>query len=108
MGLGKTLSMISLVVHIKERRRENPEEFKIWKKNALRDHELVRSNSTLIVAPASLIFQWQSEIEKHVKSDRLSRFIFHGPKTKRDSISPRRYMVLPNFLFHNYKIQADF
>ncbi|VDO31223.1 unnamed protein product [Brugia timori] len=67
MGLGKTLSMISLIVNVKENRSC-----------------LIPSRTTLIIAPASLIFQWEAEFQKHVKSGFLSRYVFHGPKHKRD------------------------
>uniref|UniRef100_A0A0R3RW97 Transcription termination factor 2 n=1 Tax=Elaeophora elaphi TaxID=1147741 RepID=A0A0R3RW97_9BILA len=83
MGLGKTLSMISLIVNVKERckRGEVMEELN---KRVTKGSRLIPSRTTLIVAPASLIFQWEAEFQKHVKSGFLSRYIFHGPKQKRE------------------------
>ncbi|VDK85188.1 unnamed protein product, partial [Litomosoides sigmodontis] len=81
MGLGKTLSMISLIVSVKERRKR--EAIEGLDKRDTKD-SLIPSRATLIVAPASLIFQWEAEFQKHVKSGFLSRYLFHGPKNKRD------------------------
>ncbi|KAK6113240.1 SNF2 N-terminal domain family protein [Brugia pahangi] len=83
MGLGKTLSMISLIVNVKENRKQN-EEVKGSNKQVTKSSCLIPSRTTLIIAPASLIFQWEAEFQKHVKSGFLSRYVFHGPKHKRD------------------------
>ncbi|CAG9537895.1 unnamed protein product [Cercopithifilaria johnstoni] len=82
MGLGKTLSMISLIANVKERRKHE-EVMEGLNKKATKD-SLIPSRTTLIVAPASLIFQWEAEFQKHVKSGFLSRYLFHGLKHKRD------------------------
>ncbi|MCP9263233.1 Transcription termination factor 2 [Dirofilaria immitis] len=84
MGLGKTLSMISLIVNVKERRKQNAELTDGLNKRDTKNSCLIPSRATLIVAPASLIFQWEAEFQKHVKNDFLSRYLFHGPKHKRD------------------------
>jgi SNF2 family DNA or RNA helicase len=65
MGLGKTIQAIALMV---KRRSDNP----------LR-------KTTLIVAPVSLLRQWESEIALKVKPDkehRLSTHIFHSARGK--------------------------
>ncbi|VBB28990.1 unnamed protein product, partial [Acanthocheilonema viteae] len=82
MGLGKTLSIISLIVNVKERRKH--EEVMEGLNKRVTKGGLIPSRTTLIVAPASLIFQWEAEFQKHVKSGFLSRYLFHGPKHKRD------------------------
>uniref|UniRef100_A0A8R1XSM2 Transcription termination factor 2 n=1 Tax=Onchocerca volvulus TaxID=6282 RepID=A0A8R1XSM2_ONCVO len=84
MGLGKTLSMISLIVNVKERRMQNAMVIDGSNIKVTKDSYLIPSRATLIVAPASLIFQWEAEFQKHVKSDFLSRYLFYGPKHKRD------------------------
>lgn len=33
---------------------------------------------TLLVAPATLIYQWKAEIDKHVKPNVLSAIVYHG------------------------------
>ncbi|VDO32467.1 unnamed protein product [Onchocerca flexuosa] len=84
MGLGKTLSMISLIVNVKERRMQKAMVIDGLNKKVTKDSYLIPSRATLIVAPASLIFQWEAEFQKHVKSDFLSRYLLYGPKHKRD------------------------
>ncbi|VDK52146.1 unnamed protein product [Anisakis simplex] len=87
MGLGKTLSIIALIVHQKnEQRKKTDEDDKATelKRKALRDNKLIPSKGTLVIAPASLIFQWEAEINCHVKTGRLNVLIFHGPKQKRE------------------------
>ncbi|VDM07145.1 unnamed protein product [Wuchereria bancrofti] len=74
MGLGKTLSMISLIVNVKEKRRQN-EEVEGSNKQVTKNSCLIPSRTTLIIAPASLIFQWEAEFQKHVKSGFLSRYV---------------------------------
>ncbi|VDN08015.1 unnamed protein product [Thelazia callipaeda] len=83
MGLGKTLSMISLIVHAKERHEQDAEQIEKVQKKNMRDRSLIPSKSTLVIAPASVIFQWEQEFKKHVKKNVLSCYVFHGPKQKR-------------------------
>ena len=40
--------------------------------------DLVRSRSTLVICPASLIGQWEGEIKKRLKSDALRVLVYHG------------------------------
>lgn len=44
----------------------------------------VLSNSTLVIAPASLINQWKQEIETKVKNSRITVHVFHGTKKQRE------------------------
>ncbi|MGB0930494.1 MAG: SNF2-related protein [Chitinophagales bacterium] len=56
MGLGKTLQVLTLLQHKKE---ENPE------------------NTNLVVAPTTLLFNWEKEVEKFCPE--ISIFRHHGP-----------------------------
>lgn len=40
--------------------------------------------STLVVAPASVIFQWEKEINDRVKPGKLKVCVFHGPKREKN------------------------
>ena len=67
MGLGKTLTMISLIMKHREieteRKRSGGDEDE-WNE---RLGDLVKSETTLIICPASLIGQWEKEVENKVR-----------------------------------------
>lgn len=53
------------------------------------DSNSLFSHSTLVIAPATLIYQWEAEIKKHVERNHLTVYVFHGPKDKREN-DPRK------------------
>lgn len=75
MGLGKTLSILSLIVGTLD-------QGKTWGRQQLSSNEnsqLVRnSKSTLLVAPLSTIANWEEQIATHIKPGSLKAYIFHG------------------------------
>ena len=52
---------------------------------SLLDSSLVDSKATLVICPASLVHHWKKEIERHVKTDRLSVYLYHGPNRQKNS-----------------------
>lgn len=46
---------------------------------------LVQCSGTLVVCPASLMLQWQSECESKFKRRSLRVLVYHGPSRTRDA-----------------------
>uniref|UniRef100_A0A4W6DN47 Transcription termination factor 2 n=1 Tax=Lates calcarifer TaxID=8187 RepID=A0A4W6DN47_LATCA len=88
MGLGKTLTMISLILTKKTKAKEEDEkkdEKKEEKWISKTDSSLVVSKGTLIICPASLIHHWKKEIERHVKTGKLTVYLYHGPNREKSA-----------------------
>lgn len=86
MGLGKTLTMISLILAKKAKDKEDkPEDKKSDQWISKKDSSLVTSKGTLIICPASLVHHWKKEIERHVKSGKLSVYLYHGPNREKSA-----------------------
>ncbi|XP_074550958.1 transcription termination factor 2 [Halichoeres trimaculatus] len=89
MGLGKTLTMISLLLSMKKKKQKEEDEKKEEKKSegwiSKSDSSVVASQSTLIICPASLVHHWKREIERHVKTGRLTVYLYHGPNRERSA-----------------------
>ncbi|KAL8693737.1 MAG: hypothetical protein Q9218_001482 [Villophora microphyllina] len=83
MGLGKTLSILSLVAHslpdakdFAKQRPPSPEADEV---------PLVRnSKATLLVSPLSTVANWEDQIKAHIKSGKLSYYIYHGSNRIQD------------------------
>uniref|UniRef100_A0A8C7X7Q4 Transcription termination factor 2 n=1 Tax=Oryzias sinensis TaxID=183150 RepID=A0A8C7X7Q4_9TELE len=84
MGLGKTLTMISLILAKKMKTKEEAKE-KDQTKTKLENPTIVDSEGTLIICPASLIHHWKKEIDKRVKSCRLTVYLYHGTNRQKSA-----------------------
>jgi len=102
MGLGKTLTMISLVLKHREleadkeaARRMNgegdDEKENEWKEKM---GDLVKSETTLIICPASLIGQWEKEADNKARSSRLRLLVYHGNNRKCSARALARYDIV--------------
>ncbi|KAL1942554.1 hypothetical protein VTO73DRAFT_6156 [Trametes versicolor] len=76
MGLGKTLTMIALVLATKS------------------DTPLDHSHSTLIVVPLSVMSNWEKQIEDHVKPNTLSYCVYYGKNRSLTPAELKRYDVV--------------
>ncbi|KAL0963605.1 hypothetical protein UPYG_G00308520 [Umbra pygmaea] len=87
MGLGKTLTMIALILAQKRKKKEEEKEKDTKSASWIskKDSSLVISQGTLIICPASLVHHWKKEIERHVKSSRLSVYLYHGPNRQKNA-----------------------
>ncbi|KAM9805204.1 transcription termination factor 2 [Neosynchiropus ocellatus] len=101
MGLGKTLTMIALILSAKIRTKEEEKmkgEAETEKKEDMwlskKDSRRVDSKGTLIICPASLVHHWKKEIDRHVKTGRLSLCLYHGPNRERSAKSLAEHDVV--------------
>uniref|UniRef100_A0A8C7PY90 Transcription termination factor 2 n=1 Tax=Oncorhynchus mykiss TaxID=8022 RepID=A0A8C7PY90_ONCMY len=85
MGLGKTLTMIALILAQKKKQKEEEKDTKLEGWISRNDSSLAVSQGTLIICPASLVHHWKKEIERHVKSSRLSIYLYHGPNRQKNA-----------------------
>ncbi|XP_030285329.1 transcription termination factor 2 isoform X2 [Sparus aurata] len=88
MGLGKTLTMIALILAKKKKAKEEDEkkeEKKLEGWISKTDSSLVVSKGTLIICPASLIHHWKREIDRHVKTGKLTVYLYHGPNREKSA-----------------------
>ncbi|XP_038158587.1 transcription termination factor 2 isoform X1 [Cyprinodon tularosa] len=97
MGLGKTLTMISLILKkkIEAKKEDDKKEGKkldCWVSKS--DSTVVVSKATLVICPASLIHHWKKEIERHVKTGRMSVYLYHGPSREKSARALADYDVV--------------
>ncbi|XP_014900538.1 transcription termination factor 2 isoform X1 [Poecilia latipinna] len=97
MGLGKTLTMIALMLTKKmeaKKEGEKKEEKKLDSWISKSDSSIVSSKGTLVICPASLIHHWKKEIERHVKTGRMSVYLYHGSSRERSARALADYDVV--------------
>ena len=86
MGLGKSLSMISLLATD-------------WPHH---DSSSSGRVPTLIVVPPSLIRTWEDELRRHVHPGTLRYWVYHGPKRSEDMVS----MLAHDIVITTYDVVA--
>ncbi|KAL9062927.1 MAG: hypothetical protein Q9157_008530, partial [Trypethelium eluteriae] len=81
MGLGKTLSILSLIVDSLDAARE-------WGRTPpVKTHEesvQCNAQTTLLVVPVSTVANWEEQIKMHVKPNTLKYYIYHGQNRTRN------------------------
>ena len=86
MGLGKSLSMISLLATD-------------WPHH---DSSLSERVPTLIVVPPSLLRTWKDELRRHLHPGTLRYWVHHGPKRSEDMVS----MLAHDIVITTYDVVA--
>ncbi|TWW80404.1 Transcription termination factor 2 [Takifugu flavidus] len=96
IDLGKTLTMISLILTQKDEKKgeDKKKEKQLDKWLSKTDSTLVASKATLIICPASLIHHWKREIDRHVRSSELSVYLYHGPSCGKSARALADYDVV--------------
>ena len=83
MGLGKTLSILSLIVQSLPDAREFSRQPPPAEANA--EIPLVRnSKATLLVSPLSTVANWEEQIRTHIQGGALTYYIYHGSNRNKD------------------------
>lgn len=93
MGLGKTLSILSLIASSMEQSKEwcskkppPPAEDEVkLKRNA---------KTTLLVSPLSTIANWEEQIQQHIKPNSLKYHVYHGGTRCRDIAQLSEYDLI--------------
>lgn len=91
MGLGKTLSILALIVGSRTEAKE-------WARRGLSvdgDKVLSRnSKTTLLVAPLSTVANWEDQITHHIKPNTLNCYVYHGGNRLKDINKLAAYDVI--------------
>ena len=83
MGLGKTIQMLSLIhshqPHGRVRPKTGLSSLQQLRSRGLGSSEVLRApHTTLVIAPMSLLAQWQSETEKASKEGTIKTMVYYG------------------------------
>ncbi len=98
MGLGKTLQTIAVLLHAKEQKEQQPTELQekgnvqLQLFQSQEEQAFLAPLNTLIILPASLVFNWEREIQKFAPS--LSVYRHVGSKRYKDIRILVRYDVV--------------
>ena len=97
MGLGKTLSILSLIVGSLKEAQTWAEEQPVAVPFA--EVALVRnSKTTLLVSPLSTLANWEEQINTHIQPGTLSYYIYHGNNRCKDGDTLSTYdMVITTY-----------
>ena len=92
MGLGKTLSILALVVG-------SLQESKDWASQSCSEMDgekpLIRnSKATLLVSPLSTVANWEDQIATHIEPKTLNYYVYHGGNRVRDIDELAKYDVI--------------
>ncbi|KXL47710.1 hypothetical protein M433DRAFT_3165 [Acidomyces richmondensis BFW] len=87
MGLGKTLSILSLISETSTQARE------FWSQPRATDGSL-HAQGTLIVCPKSVMSNWEEQIRSHLKPNQLNICVYHGSNREDDIEELAKYDIV--------------
>lgn len=95
MGLGKTLSILSLVVNF----LEEAAKFATFPPPRTAQRPLtLNSKATLLVCPVSTVNNWEDQIRSHIAPDSFDYYVYHGPNRCQDITELAKYdMVITSY-----------
>lgn len=96
MGLGKTLSILALLLASKGQAFDWVEMSGQQKSDGLPrgDPKLRNIKTTLLVTPLSAVSNWVMQIKEHIKEGALSYYVFHGPSRTKDPAELAKYDIV--------------
>ena len=95
MGLGKTLSILSLIVGSLETANEWETTEHLSNMDRDRDRVLIRnSKATLLVSPLSTLANWEDQIATHIKPGALKYYVYHGSNRVKDIDALAQYDLI--------------
>ncbi|KAG9748136.1 hypothetical protein KCU59_g4126, partial [Aureobasidium melanogenum] len=93
MGLGKTLSILSLIcATIKEARAFGAG--KMDDSDRVNENVVRRSGGTLLLCPKSVISNWQEQIGQHLDKAKVKYYMYHGNKREQDLDALAQYDIV--------------
>ncbi|THX32504.1 hypothetical protein D6D12_02164 [Aureobasidium pullulans] len=83
MGLGKTLSVLSLICATLEEARAF-DDGELEASDQVTESVVRRSGGTLLLCPKSVISNWQEQIGQHLDNTKVRFYMYHGNKREQD------------------------
>jgi SNF2 family DNA or RNA helicase len=84
MGLGKTLSILALIVDSLEKAQQ-------WSSDSQNPNGKAKTKATLLVAPVSTIANWREQLDTHLEQNAISWLVHHGPSRTQDIRTLQKY-----------------
>lgn len=92
MGLGKTLSILSLIAETRDESRR-------FRRNGVTGEDIeCNAKATLIICPKSVLSNWKEQIETHCVPGNMKCYLYHGTnRTQATEVLARHDIVLTSY-----------